>query len=167
MSINIDVNIFQRAYASISIFILCALVPLILYLLGYSSEHSFNSNAIITTCNITDHYISNEGCTSCFDGYVTVDYYVDNEQYNNLLLVYSDVTNYGELTHKLDTYYPIGSLINCYYDKRNYYNSRIKLYNLTLTIIFISIFMTMSLLSLVIWIFYELYLIIKQKCNMI
>lgn len=153
----------QRLIAALILSVLFALPSLIIYLVAYQPNASFNSNAVMTTCNITDYYIYNEGCSSCFDGYISVDYFIQNNQYTNLIMVYSDVKNYGQLQHNLETNYKIGTYTDCYYNRQNFYDSRLKLYNLTLSLIFICIFLMVSISSIIIWIFYELNIIIKNK----
>ena len=156
---------------------ICCLMPaLLLYFLGYATPANWNNNALKTTCNITDNYVTAMTCSyscncrwigkiqrcdtcnrRCYNGYITVTYvdFHENIQYETVE-VYSGQPSDYTVQKDLDNNYPTNSQIACYYQKDLTTNVRINLTDTTVFLAFFIVFCCLTGLIIIGWVGMEL-----------
>jgi hypothetical protein len=157
---KITERLFRIIILCVLVAVLCLMPALLLYYLGYEKGNSFNKNAVKTNCLIINHDINmytdsyscncmtdtkgQQLCSTCYtdyyNGYIDVEYEVDNVEYTKNYQVLINLASRGQVEDDLNDDYPIGSQIDCYYDKNNPSVNKLNKVNTTVFFAFFIIF---------------------------
>lgn len=156
--------------------LICCLMPgLLLYFLGYQARVIENKDLVETTCKIIDHKVyprtceescncittcisySSNGCTSytttcqtcyytCYDGYLIVNYTIQKTNYTNDMCAYSGYESSHDVVSDMNSNYPIGTSVACYYDPRDVNTVQLTYYPTTVYLVFACIFFALTVI---------------------
>lgn len=180
----------KRYIIGVSCYIILIVTPfLLIYYAGYVDNHNWNLNAKEISGNITGNYISeiNDRCSkrccgvvnkitycrpcfyyTCYDGYITIEYTVENDTYNVNKRVYESNSNHPyldkiQLMNNINTTYPINHTYPIRYNMNNpsdymfeYKNDK-AYFNAAICIVTIGSFLFLS------WISVEIYKLFRAR----
>jgi hypothetical protein len=142
----------------VAIFLTCVLMitGFVEWEKGHLDAFIWNRNAVEVLANVTNHVINVKNCSyscffesfgsadprnpktcyrPCYDGSINIKYQVVEISYNASILVYGDHYDQKDVVKDLDTNYPIGIYITCYYDSRDPNDVRLNLQDSSSTLI--------------------------------
>jgi hypothetical protein len=156
-----------------------SLMPaLLLYYLGYSSIHSWNRDAVATTCQVINYTIVQhncsyecncydicvKGCTTycdtcystCYDSDIDVSYNTSNGTMFSQIIVYGNQGNPNVTINETLTHYPMNTTFTCYYESSNPSDVRLSYDTDTVYLAFFIVFIVLGGLGLLLWIGLEI-----------
>lgn len=142
----------------------CPCQNFLTYIVDYNntciSECMFNiDNFVNMSCYLAcSKMIIPQSCSCsylCYDGNITVIYFVGSKMYQKDFSVYVNMKDYNELNESLQVNYPIGRQLECCYDKNNPTNVELQFYNPTTLIIIATFLLIIGLILFCIYLSYE------------
>lgn len=162
---------YLRLPLAIFLLLLLALMPaLLLRFLGHEVRVDWNENAAETRCEIVDHYTVERTCSetcdcytyscgrsapcyscstcyyTCYDGYVTVEYWAGDYQYTDSIDVATERSQASALAEAREEY-PLDSESACYYQTDDATDWRFELHNTTGYLVGFWIFVALGIIG--------------------
>ena len=154
----------------------CIGTSLLFYFFGYKDGQKWNAGSVKTECTVRNYTIvkslRNYACGHIngmtilclhvvYEGYIDVNYSVNNTYYNNSLIINS-YSSEEDAINKLNLSYPINENTTCYYNSDNPDSCRLTLAHTNVYLIFFIIFCTIGVLAAIISCFCRYYLNMRR-----